>query len=391
MKGFPYKLLFICIFLPPICYILTLHLLEEYLEKRETSRLNNIIIKDYVALYEGRHTVKEEINRNLGEYFLKHGLRFRLGIRTQILVKTKGDTILYPGRIERDLNDMPADLSASELNYMEIAAENYRILNDGLIISLNVNIKHNGWLSNSILILYVFLAVFTIHRAVTKRVRETEKLEEEYEDSIKDLTNNLKEAESGLSEIKEKEGVYLSNIEELKEERKNLTTDIDGLLEEMERLEAGLKEQRELREEREVEILNLSEEINKLKDRVEKPEKKIKEIDAIGKRFKVLYKNLSFTERALDGFLSLPYEFQLKAEEVIHRLNNDGSNVTVKRKVFGKGGKMNFLELVFSYSGRIYYRKDAQSKIKIFVVGTKKSQTQDLAFLKRNEGSDLDN
>jgi hypothetical protein len=385
MKGFPYKLLFICILLPPICYILTLYLSEEYLRKRETSRLNDIIIQNYEALYEGRNSIKEEINRNIGEYLLKQGLRFRIGIRTEILVKTKDDIILYPSQIEQDLNNMTTDLSVNKLNYMEVAAENYRILNDGLILSISVNIKYNGWLSNSILLFYVFLAVFIIQRAVKKRIRETEKLEKEYEESIKALSDKLKEGELGLSEIKKKEGDYLTKIEELKKERKSLSSDIDGLLEEIESLEAGLEEQRGLREEREGDVLNLREEINRLKDRFERPEKKIKEIDAIGKRFRVLYRNLLFTERAFDGFLSLSDEFQLKAEEIIHRLNDDDSKVSVKRKVFGKGGKMNFLELEFSYSGRIYYRKDSQSRIKIFVIGTKKTQGQDLAFLERED------
>jgi hypothetical protein len=385
MKGFPYRLLFICIFLPPIFYILTLHVLEAYTQKREISRLNNIMIQDYEALYEGRHSIKEEINQNLGEYLLRQDLRYRLGTRTQILVKTEDDQILYPSRITHDLNDMTSGLSVDESNYMEVAAENYRILNDGLVLSVNINIKHNSWISNSILIFYVFLAVFVIHWAVKKRERETERLEEEYEASIKDLTDKLKDAESGLSEIKEKEGIYVNNIAELNKERKNLSTDIDDLLEEMENLEAGLKEQRELREEREGQVLNLREEIDRLKSRFERPGKKIKDIDAIGKRFRVLYKNLSFTERALQGFLSLPDEFQLKAEEIIHKLNDDDSLVPVKRKVFGKGGKMNFLELAFSYSGRIYYRKDSQSSIKIFVIGTKKSQGQDLVFLERQD------
>ncbi len=385
MKGFPYRLLFICIFFPPICYILTLYLSEEYLRKHETSRLNDIIIQNYEALYEGRNSLKEEINRNIGDYLLKQDLRFKIGIRTNIQVKTKDNIILYPSQIEQNTDNIPAGHSIDKSNYVDVAAENYRILNDGLILSVSVNIKHNGWLSNSVLLFYVFLALFIIRQAIKKRISESERLEKEYQESIKDLSDKLKERESGLSEIKKKEDSYLSKIEELKKERKNLSTDVDGLLEEIEKLEAGLDEQRRVREEREIDVLNLREEINTLRSRFERPEKKIKEMDAIQKRFRVLYKNLSFTERALDGFLSLSDEFQLKAEEIIHRLNDDDSKVPVKRKVFGKGGKMNFLELEFSYSGRIYYRKDSQSRIRIFVIGTKKTQEQDLAFLERQE------
>jgi hypothetical protein len=92
-----------------------------------------------------------------------------------------------------------------------------------------------------------------------------------------------------------------------------------------------------------------------------------------------------FTERAVEGFNSLTDEFQLKAEELIHRINEDDSTVSVKRKVFGKGGKMNVLEVDFSYSGRIYYQKDSQAKTRILAIGTKTTQDQDLAYLEREK------
>ena len=95
----------------------------------------------------------------------------------------------------------------------------------------------------------------------------------------------------------------------------------------------------------------------------------------------MLYKRLLFTDRALEGFLSLPDEFQLKAEEIIHKLNEDDSQIAIKRKVFGKGGKMNVLEVDFSYSGRIYFQKDSQPKTKIVAIGTKNSQEQDLSYV----------
>ena len=74
MKHFPFRILFISIFLPPVLYIFTLQMLEIYFQKRETSKLNGLIIQDYDALYEGRYGLKEEINRNLGKYFEQCGL-----------------------------------------------------------------------------------------------------------------------------------------------------------------------------------------------------------------------------------------------------------------------------------------------------------------------------
>jgi hypothetical protein len=90
---------------------------------------------------------------------------------------------------------------------------------------------------------------------------------------------------------------------------------------------------------------------------------------------------ISYSRIALEGFLALTDEFQLKAEETIHKLNEDESAVTVKRKVFGKGGKMDFLEITFAYSGRLYYQKDSQAGKMIVAIGTKNTPEKDLAYL----------
>jgi DNA repair exonuclease SbcCD ATPase subunit len=382
MKNFPYRLLFICIFAPAICYVFTLQAMEIYLQKQATADINQIIIKNQEALYQGRYTVKDELNRNLGEYFLDHSLRYKLGISTEIMVKTKDDRILYPASLKKDIYDSPGDSSGDVMNYMEVAAENYRILNN-LITSIKITIKHNSWLSNSILLFYYLLSLFVIQFFIRKNIRETETHERERREYIGDLTEKLKTTESGLSEIRLKEDSYLKKIEELKRDRESLSTDIDGLLEEMESLEKGLTTQRDLREKRESELTDLQNEINDLKERMQNPKKKTKMTDAARKRFRVLYKNLEFSEKAIEGFLALSDEFQLKAEEVIHRLNEDRTLVSVKRKVFGKGGKMNVLEADFAYSGRVYYQADSQSKTRIMGIGTKNTQDQDIAYLER--------
>jgi DNA repair exonuclease SbcCD ATPase subunit len=266
---------------------------------------------------------------------------------------------------------------------MDVASENYRLLNEGLILSIDVRIKQNSWISNGILVFYILLALIILKKFISKSILESERLEQDQRNSIKDLSEKLKDAEEGLSDIREKEDAYLKNINALNKERENLSTDIDGLLEEMERLENGLKEQRELREEKEKEALYLEEEIEHLRGKIQKPGKKKKSAEASQKRFKVLYKNLEFTKKAIEGFLSLSDEFQLKAEEIIHRLNNNDSTISVKRKVFSKGGKIDILEMDFAYSGRIYFKRDSSSKIKIVIIGNKKSQNKDLAYLDR--------
>jgi hypothetical protein len=120
-----------------------------------------------------------------------------------------------------------------------------------------------------------------------------------------------------------------------------------------------------------------------LKERQAKPAKKDKKAPFVMKRFRVLYKDLIFTDRAIEGFLILTNEHQIKAEEIIHRLNSGDATVPVKRKVFGKGGKKDILELAFSYAGRIYIQKQSGSKTRILAIGNKNTQDQDLAYLER--------
>lgn len=384
MKNFPFKILFICIFLPPVFYIMTINALNGYFKSREIIKINQILIKSHDALLEGRYTVKEEISRNLGEY-LGHSLRYKLGISTRVLVKTRDERILYPTQFRRDFDNPTEEGEFSQIplesiNYMEVAAENYRTLNQGLVLSVDVEIKHNTWLANAILIFYVFLALLVLRGFIRKGFRESEREERERQQLIAKFSQDLKMAESRLREVDAKESGYLKKIGELKKGKQDLSKDVEGLLEEMEELEAGLKEQRRLKEDMELTVLQLTEELDRVREKLAKPRHK-KKREVARKRLRVLYKNLAFTDRAVDGFLSLTDEFQVKAEEMIHRLNEDESQISVKRKVFGKGGKLNVLEADFSYSGRIYFRKDSQSKIQIVAIGTKNTQEKDLAFL----------
>jgi hypothetical protein len=385
MTSFPFRALFLCIFLPSVCYVLSLQTLEGYLQRRESVRLHQILVRNYEALYEGRYSLKEEIARNLEEY-LKRSLGHRLGIRLDILVKTRDNRVLYPSQLGRDLRDADEEgsyskPSAESLNYVEVAAENYRIINEGLDLGVEVRIRHNGWLSNGVLILYVFLSVFILQSRIRKGLREVERKGREQRELSERLSTQLAEAESRLEDVKSREAQYKESIGQLARDKGNLSRDIDGLLEEMENLEAGLTEQSRLREASEQDVQRLKQDLDKLKDRVPRPKQRRKKLENAGKRFKVLYKNLLFTERAVEGFLDLTEEFQLKAEELIHRLNSDESSVPLRRKVFGKGGKTNVLEAEFSYSGRIYFQKESQGKIRVITIGTKNTQDQDLAFI----------
>lgn len=103
--------------------------------------------------------------------------------------------------------------------------------------------------------------------------------------------------------------------------------------------------------------------------------------DKLGRRIKVLYKNIDITDRALDGLSDLDEDIGLKAEELIHQLNDDPSLVNIKRKVFSKKGKATVFEVIFAYRGRLYFRKTSQNRVEVLAIGTKKTQNKDLAYL----------
>ena len=383
MRHFPFKILFLCIFLPPFCYILTLNGLEKYLGKRETERVQELMIQDQQALYEGRHTIKEEINRNIGR-FLAQDFKHKIGIKTETLVKTGEDRILYPSQMKLDIASPFqeergfGETGLESLRYTEVASENYRILNEGLILDVKLQIGQNTWLSNSILIAYILLSLAVLQAFIRRGKRQTEKEEEEQKRLVGNLSGQLNQAEEKLKEVEKRESEYGERISALRKDKDALAKDVDGLIEELESQEAGLKDQKRIKEEMAGQVAQLKEEL----DRLGQQSRKIKKtVEATKKRFAVLYRSLVFTDRAMEGFLALTDEFQLKAEETIHKLNQDESAISVKRKVFGKGGKMDFLEITFAYSGRLYYQKDSQARKMIVAIGTKNTQDKDLAYL----------
>jgi len=403
MNYISFRVLFLGIFLPAVVYIFTVQILEAYFQNKETDELQQTIIRDYEALYEGRYGIEEEIQTNIERYRQGNILRI-LGVTTKIVVTTKQGTLLYPRYSEQDdsgfggSNGSGAETEAS-FNYVKTAEENFQILNEGLILSVDVKLKHNSWLTNGILLLYLFTSVGIIYWYYKRRAKAWSAARDAEIQRIDLLENKLIEQEQSLNEVSEKEQHYISRIDNLKQERKHLESDItrlqdevqlqkkksleiDEVLDEMESLEGEAKQNVALKEEKELEVIQLKEEIDQLK-KLERQDarKRKKAVDAVEKRFAVLYKNIAFQRRALEGYSSLPQDVQLKAEEVVHRLNEDESQVDIRRKVFSKKGKLPVLEVLFAYSGRIYLQKRDDRKIEILAIGTKNTQEQDIAFL----------
>jgi len=403
MAFFSLRLLFICIFLPPVLYIFSVQGLEQYVQSSRTKELQHILIQDSEALYTGRYSVADEVASNLERYARADKLR-GLGVVTRVMVSTKGGKLLYPRYSEQRDMDFTRrrefdNGSSDSFNYIKTAEENFEILNEGLIVSVGIEVRHNSWLSNSILILYIFLAVVIFYGHYKRRAREWSAKTEDDHERIELISTKLAESAKSLEELEGKEHDYIAKIQNLNSESERLkseiaqlmdevavqkkkSVEIDEILDEMERLDEEAKQNIALKEEKEREVLQLREEISQL-ERLEKrgARKRRRDIESAKKRFTVIYKNLSFHDRAIQGFSLLPQDFQLKAEEMIHRLNEDDSLVTVKRKVFSKKGKLNIFEAIFSYSGRIYFKRRDEKRLEILAIGTKNTQDQDISFL----------
>ena len=402
MNYIPFRVLFICIFLPPVLYLFSIYFSEAYFQTKRVKELEHAVIQDYEALYNGRYSVKEEIKRNIGRYFQGDNLR-SLGVVTRILVTTGKGRLLYPCYDEED-NGLAKNRefgidSAESLNYVKVAEKNFQILNDGINLSVDVELKHNSWFSNGILLFYLFASILLLYRYYRKSVKAWLVRKEDEQRRIDSLSGKLVESEKFLVELIGKEKDYLGKIEYLKHDKEGLESDIlqlkdrvedqekksldmDEVLEEMERLDEQACGNIALKEKKEHEITELREEIDQLKKIVKKGTKKRKkDITFAEKRFTVIYKNLIFHERAVEGYLLLTPDFQLKAEEIIHRLNEDSSSVNIKRKLFCKKGKLNVLEVIFSYSGRVYFKKEDNRKTEILTIGTKNTQEQDIVFI----------
>jgi len=196
----------------------------------------------------------------------------------------------------------------------------------------------------------------------------------------------LQAARNRLEDVSVKAADYQEDIKiltmdlELASEKVRETE--DEALAEMERLETSLEENVSLKESLKIEVKCLSEELERLEaSQKRSPKKRKKQTESTMKRFRILYKNVEIHPRAVEGFLSLQGDLQLRAEEFIHNMNTSVDQLQVKRKVFSKKGTETAFECEFGYRGRIYWNRAPDQKTQILVIGTKNSQTRDLAYL----------
>ena len=383
MKYLSFKILILCILLPPALYLATIHGLERhYLGQHYQSEIENTYLSDMNRILSGDVTLQESVRKAIRD-FMENDLLIRLGVDLDVTVTTPDGAILYPPAYQPGT---PADIV--DENPMETARNNFQILQDGLSVDVSAVIRLYSAIAMSILVFYICITgsglYFYFHSASFKARREEQekaeelerlhRLENEFNQRFDRLTS---ERESLLSEYR---GLQ-SSLEEQKEKAARNEEEMFGEIEKLEeRLSENLAEQDSQAEE----ILELEEKINELEKLRENINRhKEKNIEKLAKRFRTLYKHIEIHDRAMHGIDDLPEDMALKAEELIHLLNADSDTVSIKRKVFSKKGKITAFEVSFSYNGRLYFRKNGQQRIEVLAVGTKNTQARDLAYLDR--------
>ncbi len=379
MRFFSFKIIALCILLPPVFYIVTLLAAEERIKQIYTDEIEKSYTGDTRELFSGNVQIREVIARNV-DNFLHMRRLISWGVKVIVTVTTRGGTLLYPLVFETSSNQM------SLPDPLTVAADNYAIMSEGLTVNVDVEIDHNTLLSNLILGGYICMFLFITSVYYRTGIRKSKRLEEEKNREIERLVDLKKTYIAQLDELaRNREDLqvkYEGLRHELENEKIRAMKNEDELINEIVNSEAQIEKNLLLQKEQNEEIETLKEIIKELEKGVQRDGKQIvKSTETVGKRFKALYKNIIMHKRAIEGYLDLSDDMKIKSEEIIHQLNDDAAKVAIKRKVFHKKSRETVLEVIYGYRGRLYFRRTKDNKIEILSVGTKNTQTRDLEFL----------
>jgi DNA repair exonuclease SbcCD ATPase subunit len=379
MRHLPLKILILCVLLPPLLYINSLSLLEKVLQIRYEKDLETALIGNVNPLLEGSAELQDVLQRNI-TVFIGSRKMTALGVKVSVTVTSTSGAYLYPHGYEDSQSEF------RETDSLAIASENYRLLSDGLQRTLEVKIDHNALIANFLLSFYVLFSVgilFLVYRRGVEKSRAdelaTKKMIDELADEHRQHLSHLCTLETQRSELSKK---IAQMKKALDDERQKASETEDEMVEELVALEDKISQHLALQNQQSQEIDALQEKIDQYeKEKASRQRQVQKSGDTVRKRFNALYKNIDVHDKAIDGFMNLTEELQIKAEETVHQLNGDPKMVPVKRKVFGKKNRETVFEVIFAYKGRLYYRTKPGRGVEVLVVGTKLTQNKDLAFL----------
>jgi len=379
LKFLSLKILILCILLPPVLYIFSVQSIERHLRNRYANEIEDIYLGNPRSLFEGSVRLKDAINRNINRY-LQSKILIPLGVKVTVTVTSKQNAIIYPAVVDdRDVSLLPNDS-------MQIASDNYSLMNEGLMVNVDLVVAHNTLLTNGILGFYIFASILLLSFYYWSGLKKTREAEMEKDSEIFRLKEIELNRSDNLKALMKDKKILISEIKkiekQLKKEKINASKNEDAMIKEIVALEEKINKKIDLLNERQEEIDALKEKIKLFeKERRKESKQKTRSYNTTLKRFKTLYKNISIDKRAIIGFIDLTENMKIKSEEIIHKLNENPKLVPVKRKVFGKKNRTTVQEVIFAYNGRLYFRAAKPGMIEILTIGTKNTQAKDLEYL----------
>jgi predicted nucleic acid-binding Zn-ribbon protein len=379
MKYVPFKWLVVCIVLPAAFYGLSVQGLESYLTHRYTREIHQIYIGDVTPLLDGSRDLRDTVRENI-ERFLRTRALPPWVAKIHVLVTTKRGTLLYPATFPNlDTPVIPRD-------NMAVASKNFALMNEGLELTVEVNVGFASPLALGILALFILLSGSLLYRPYRSGIEKARDEEYEREREVRDLRTQEKELADRLQAIereRESISVELKRMKAaLQTQKAKATQSETEMFDEIVALDSKLKDKDVQQQQQVAEIEELREQIATYEAELKKEHRqRTREVELNARRLKAVYKNIEVVERAVEGFVALPDDMRIKAEEVIHRLNDEPDQVTIKRKVFSKKGRETVLEVLFSYNGRLYFRRTRGQEVEILAIGTKNTQSKDLEYI----------
>lgn len=374
MKYISIRTVIACILLPPLLFVLANQGAVHWAGAFYTREIHNRYVGHTAGLLAGDIRLKTLIRENIDGY-LHRQLWIRSGLKLDVSVVTASGTLLYPAAFES--NRVASEPGRRE----EIARENFRLLNEPHELRIHADVVPISPLSGLILLFCLLPGLGGVAWVVGRGLQRAREEDARTAEAMTRLSTARARALDDLSALR-------TEKERLATRLNHLHADLADTRERSERTEEEMVTELLAAEEqltqREEEIELLRQELKQLEQSADGVEKRRqKGTDLLERRFRALYKRIAVHERALRGLVELTDEMQIKAENVIHQLNEEPDKVVIKRKVFGSKTSTTSFEVVFAHKGRLYFRKTAANVVEVLTIGTKNTQERDLAFLEK--------
>jgi len=170
MRFFPFKILILCLLLPPVLYVFSVQYLEQRLKVTYLEEVKDVYIGDTPSLFDGTVSIKDAVDKNITRY-LQSKWPLKWGLKLNVVVTTRQGKILFPA-----IFGSPRE-SLTSLAPMQVASENYRLLDEGLIVHINIELEHGKPISILILFTYIGLALLFMYFFTRRAIKHTKKAE----------------------------------------------------------------------------------------------------------------------------------------------------------------------------------------------------------------------